>query len=202
MLNHKEYCVSHRVKLSIIVASALAFVLLVLSLGFLWGGYNQRLVADRAAVKLRLPAPSADKQTSATILTQASQLASEKKYDEAIALLTPFSARTSEPKDLRVLAMQLLAQYQQVKGDLAASITWYQQSESLHGTAQLSTTLGIASVASQLYAQQSSNPATAASSQQNRQLAISSYQKALTLTTDRTILDQTNKQLAAITKAP
>lgn len=202
MLNHKEYCVSHRIKLSIIVASTLALALLILSLGFVWGGYNQRLAADRAAEKLRLPAPSAEQQTSATILTQASQLASKQKYDEAIALLTPFSAKTSEPKNLRVLAMQLVAQYQQAKGDLATSITWYQQSEALNGAPQLATTLGIASAAAQLYAQQSANPATAASSQQNRQLATSSYQKALTLTTDRTILDQTNKQLAAITKAP
>ena len=193
---------SHRVKLSIIVASTLAAALLILSLGFVWGGSEQRKAVDRAAEKLRLPAPSAEQQTSATILSQASELATKQKYDEAIALLTPFSAKTSEPKNLRVLAMQLVAQYQQAKGDLATSIAWYQKSEALHGAPQLTTTLGIASAAAQLYTQQSGNPATAASSQQSRQLAISSYQKALTLTTDRTILNQTNQQLVAITKAP
>lgn len=191
---------SHRVKLSIIVASALALAVFVLSFGFVWGASDQRNAADRAAVQLQLSAPSTG--SSAAVLSQASQLATKQQYDQAIALLTPFTAKTSEPKDLRVLAMQLVAQYQQAKGNLTASISWNQQSETLNGAARLNSTLGIASTAAHLYAQQSGNPATAASAQQYKQMAITSYSKALTLTTDKTILDQTNQQLAAITKTP
>lgn|GEM_PF-4135289 len=193
---------SHRVKLSIIAASALALAVFVLSLGFVWGASDQSHAADRAAVQLHQPDPSAASQASSAILSQASQLAAKQQYDQAIALLTPFTDNASEPKNLRVLAMQSVAQYQQAKGDLADSIAWNQKSEALNGAPLLASSLGIASTASQLYGQQYGTPATAASAQQNKQLAIASYRKALTLTTDRTLVDQTNKQLTDITKAP
>lgn len=193
---------SHRVKLSIIISSALALAVFVLSLGFVWGAADQSYAQDKVAAKLHLPDPSAENQAALAVLSQASQLAAKQQYDQAIALLTPFTAKASEPKNLRVVAMQSVAQYQQAKGDLPASITWNQKSETLNGTPQMDSTLSIASTAARLYWQQPGNPATSANAQQNKQLAIASYNKGLTLITDQTLLNQTKQQLAAITKAP
>lgn len=193
---------SHRVKLSIIAASALALAVFVLSLGFVWGAADQSYAQDRAAAKLHLPDPSAENNAATAILTQANQLADKKQFDQAIAVLTPLATKTTEPKDMRILAMQSVARNQQSKGDLAASITWYQKSEALNGAPLRDSTLAIASTAARLYWQQPGNPATSAIAQQNKQLAIASYTKGLTLITDATLLDQTKQQLTAITKAP
>lgn len=130
-------------------------------------------------------------------LQKANQLLAEKKYDEAIALLSKLASDAKDKND-KLSALLLLGSAYQFKGDLAKAVEVYQQANKVDGE-RLEALMGIGNASSAYFFQeQNADGDRAKKAQPYLKLAIDSYKKSLELAQDPALKEQINQQLQVL----
>jgi tetratricopeptide (TPR) repeat protein len=133
-----------------------------------------------------------------TIESQSNSLVLAKQYDQA-ATLWQSAIDNGATSDVKYNAAIQQAQVYVTAGDHAKAVTAYQQVEKLAGKSQFNDVYDVATQANDQLLELSAAKSTDATSEQKyAQLAQSSYQSALTLTTDAGMRTSINQQLAIL----
>lgn len=197
-INHKEYVLPKFNKISVISALIL-WSLFLAGTFYAFGSAHQKALFT--AKNKPLTALSVANSAPVIDLEKASNLAKDKKFDEAIALLTPQVSDAKKPTSIRAQGMNLIGQYFQAKSDPESALKWYLMANNLAGAPRLDSLLGAGSASAQLYALKSTGPDGPKGAQSYKNAAIGYYQDAKKLSTDSTVTDQIEKQIQSLQKA-